>query len=785
MTDRSTNSDFDPATLPLPESAIKNHEYIPPQSGAGEPAENVLLPELASCLPHDTLYTHQAEALRKLQTGANLCVSTPTASGKTLIYALHIAAQRFYDDNATAVLIYPTKALSRDQQTELTELFETLNLDLEIYVYDGDSPQQTKETARTNADIIITNFAGLNAYLPHHTSWDDFFEHLSTVVIDESHSYTGILGMHATWITRRLDRIANHYGANPQYICTSATIGNPKQHSEDLINKPVQTVTNATTPHGGRDLYFLNPHDTTDAVDADTDESKTTGSAHRTASEILASLTAQDYQSLLFTDTRKMTELDAMWARRAVERMAETDIEDTEIRPYNAGHRKQDRRRIEDKLKAGVIDGVVSTSALEMGINIGSIDGVVLAGYPGTRQGFWQRLGRAGRGDNMAVGVFVPHEDQLNQYIVENPNHVLEDPVEDAVVNVDNNTVYAQHVRVAARELPLTLDDTEWFGKRLQHAIKMFKDGDEFIGELNDPHGVTYVEDDHPELSIDIYATSRETFDVTLRKDDGVTVELPNADASRAYRDFHPGAVYLYQGQRCEVVDFDQGERRIVLEPTDADYYTEVHREVTVNPVSEEISRELTNSLTLHFGEVRAKEYFPSYVKRDVGSDDSLGTEDTGIETPAVLRTKGMWLTVSPELKQHISDREFLANTGIREEYIMNGLTAAMNTIINLAPAELLIETRDLGGSVRTGLTEEGASAMFIYDAAPGGIGFARELYEQFEVVAEHAYSRITNCTCSNDEGCPKCVLSPTPTSHSDSVSKSAAVTLLKYALPE
>lgn len=741
----------------LPETGDLVHtESLPAEESETVRATRALPARLASKIPFDGLFTHQAEALSGLSNGDNVCVATSTSSGKTLVYALHIARQYLKESENTFLLLYPTKALARDQQDELTDFFETLGLNIDVRVYDGDVTQTEKEEVRENADVVITNFAGLNAYLPHHENWQRILRNLELVVIDESHSYTGVLGMHAAWITRRLDRLASHYDASPQYVCTSATIGNPKEHAQRLTGKDVTVIDEDGSPQGRRDLLFFQPK----AEDEDA-EDEVTLSAHRTASDVLAALSHDGHQSLLFAESRKMTELNAMWARRKLQR----DYDDTEttVHAYNAGHTKSERRTLEDRLKEGSVDGVATTSALEMGINVGSVDGAILAGYPGTRQSFWQRLGRAGRDEKSAIGVFVAHSDPLDQYILNNPEHVLDTAVEDAVIDLSNNNVYATHLRVAASELPLTRDDEQWFGDRLEAAVEMFTDGGEFSGVLDSSDGVRFVRGGQPELGVDIYATSKSTFEVVLRDDDGEITSLPNADQSRAYRDFHPGAIYLHRGSKYEVVEFDEASRRIVLEPTDADYYTEVNREVVVDNLNRERSRVLGDGITLHWGDVQVKEYYPSFVKRDAHTDQASDTIETGISVPATMQTHAAWLTIDHETAKEISSDhsiksadELSAENGLIE----SGLEAATNALVNLAPAELLLESADLGSSTKLSHRETDGPSMFIYDTAPGGVGFSRRLYEQLEPLVKRATSRIDSCSCQRTSGCPKCVLS-------------------------
>lgn len=394
------------------------HSHTQPATDADTvPANTVLSDQLARRLPHD-LYTHQAEALEALDNGENVCVATSTSSGKTLVYGLHFARQYIDNDASTALLVYPTKALSRDQQEALNDLYSTLGLDIDVAVYDGDTSTDNRRRIREESDVIISNFSGVNIYLSDHALWSDFHSELGLVAIDESHSYTGIHGMHVAWVTRRLWRVLETYDTDPQVTLTSATIGNPEEHAEILTGKEVSVVDEDGSPHGERDIVFWDP-----PVEEDDTGEEVKRSADKEASDILAHLADRGLQGLMFTRSRKQTELNARRVRNADEDLVPSG--GLEVEAYNGGHGKQTRRQAEDRLKSGHLDGIVSTNALELGIDIGSVDATVLTGYPGTRQSFWQQLGRSGRGLSDALGVFVAHYSSIDQYILDHPEYLL------------------------------------------------------------------------------------------------------------------------------------------------------------------------------------------------------------------------------------------------------------------------------------------------------------------------------------------------------------------------
>ncbi|ADB60571.1 Protein of unknown function DUF1998 [Haloterrigena turkmenica DSM 5511] len=863
----------------------------PGREASTVPNERALRPELAEPLEHD-LYAHQAEALEALAREENVCVATSTSSGKTRIYALQIARNyleaRARGEDATAYVLYPTKALSRDQERELNDLFDQLGLEITVRVYDGDTERgSNRKRIREEADVIISNFAGVNTYLHDHDRWARFLSACDLVVIDESHTYTGVHGMHVAWIVRRLKRVLEYYDADPQFVLTSATIGNPGEHSAALIDESVTVVDEDGSPTGPRDLVLWNPppraredersessetrtgatraersegredsddeRDEWGENDADTESDDPADAvvervpATVEAPRMLSHLTYHDAQTLLFAPSRKLAELSVKRAskhRHDNRRYYANPDRGSAIEPYHAGHSRKKRHGTEHQLKTGVLDGVASTNALELGINIGEMDATVQLGYPGQRQSFWQQIGRAGRGTKRALSVLVAEHRTLDQYVVNNPDYLLESDVEDAVVDVDNDAVFAQHLRCAADEL--AVDDSDIGGladrERLERAIEMWRRAGQLRGSLET--GVSYVGPPRPQQTISLYATTGEEYEVDLA--DGVDERhdpgMEPLARERVLRDFHEGAVRLHQGQQYEVVDVDHDAPRpsVTVRPTDVDYYTRTRTDVTVLDAVSEESRDIGN-FTLHFGRGRVLVYHGTYDKVAVHGGKR---KEQGIPTenpPLEMETQLCWLEVPQRIERALIEkyREFEVPeledglAGTAHLGYAGGLHAAEHATIGVAPLELMVDKRDLGGlatltidshldqdagadsgggmgpgtgpagasgdgaprniaaaeatvrEIAQGLERTPASGWFIYDGIEGGLGFARAIYENYEAVAERARDLIADCDCGNVDGCPACVMDDQCGNDNQPLHRDAAVDVLDQLLGE
>lgn len=736
---------------------IKHATTIPKKDASTIPSADVLEDQISSNIEHD-LFTHQAEALNRLEDGEHVCVATSTSSGKTMVYALQIARNKLENPDSTALLVYPTKALSRDQENALNTLYNNLGIDISVQVYDGDTRQDRRKRIRSEADVIITNFSGVNSYLYSHSLWNNFYEDIELVAIDESHIYTGIQGMHVAWILRRLRRVVEHYGADPQFVMTSATIGNPAKHSENLTGvDEVTVVDNDGSPQARRDIVFWQPpiqyHDGVESGQSAADQKP----ADKEASELMAHLTMEGLQSMMFTRSRKQTELNAERARNAVKDHPYDG--NPSIESYNAGHGKKTRRGVENQLKDGNLEGVISTNALELGIDIGTVDATVLAGYPGTRQSFWQQLGRAGRGNGSALGLLVSQHDSIDQYILENPEFLLDDDnIERAVIDLENNFVFARHLLCASEELPLTHDDAKWFtAYRMEKAIDMWKDAGKMVGTLDG--GVQYNGPPRPQRNISMYSTSDIQFEIRCDDED---VDMEPISRERAYRDFHEGAIALNKGQQYEVIEMNEDtvQPYVRVQPVNVDYYTQSLSETDIANLESMESRQLTNNVTLHWGKGTVNVHYDGYKKKNIGT----GKADSAIyptDLPTIeMQTQLMWVEVGDTVVDEIKNEFEAISKHSTDDIAAGGLHALEHGIISLTPLELRMDKQDLGGLTQLMHPEcDGNAVFFIYDGVSGGVGFAREIFNHFDEILDRTKTMINSCSCPGVTGCPGCVM--------------------------
>jgi len=756
-------------TFPGYEGQLVDSVTYPPQEGKTVETATVFRPELARRVPFDGLYEHQAEAIERLQAGENVVVSTSTASGKTYIYALYFAWLKRTNPEATALFTYPTKALAGDQERELNDLYDELSLEIRVERYDGDTPSSRRRDIRENADIVLTNFAATNVYLHDHMLWRTLYRNCQLLVVDEAHSYTGIQGMHVAWICRRLERILSHYGSDPQLVCSSATIGNPVEHAQGLTGQSFELVDNDTSPRGQREILFWDPPvDEPAAVEGDVDpmaiaESKR--SANSEAGELLAHLGLNDVQTLLFVRSRQGTEVTAKQTMGAASDHPATG--NLSVQPYHAGHGKETRRGTENQLKSGRLDGVISTNALELGIDIGSVDSAILSGYPGSRQSFWQQLGRAGRGQSNALATLIARSDAIDQYVLDNPEYLLEDDVEDAVVDLQNNVVYANHLLCAADEKPLTAADSEWFGDdRLDKAVQMWKDAGKFVGALD--RGVQYDGSPRPQGDVDMYATGGQQFEVRC-SEEGHKMDITDIHRERAYRDYHPGALVLHDGVQYEVTDLDEQSPNpsITVDPVSTNEYTRTQHTKQVSDVEPQEVQNLGGGFEIGFGMGTVSIHYDTFTRHEIGSGKMVGMPEPLELPPIELRTQLLRVRTPPELLMDVLeavppadllDSPADLSQGDKEYTFLGGLHGAEHAMIKLAPLELNMSKDDLGGLSLLNHPETGGPTWFIHDTVEGGIGFARAIYEACEAVMARTDERVSACDCSV-RGCPSCLM--------------------------
>ncbi len=526
---------------------IESLEVLGPEEGRTEEPETDLSSRVENYLREQGfgLYTHQAKAYDVIKSGGNPVLTTPTASGKTLAFNLPILDDLLENREKKALYIYPAKALTNDQLSKLQGLEEALGGGLNPAVYDGDTPDHKKPSIRKTSRIILTNPYALHHYLAWHDKWRDFFESLSYIVIDEVHRYRGVFGSNVAWLLRRLNRICKNYGADPQFVLSSATIENPEEHSRELAGREFEIISEDGSPSGKKYFLFWNPLKNPDR------------SPPRQTSDLLSFFVSEGSTTLCFTTSRRLAELVSKWGNRASPRK--------KIQSYRAGYQPEDRREIEEGLKEGELEGVASTNALELGIDVGALDAVIISGYPGTVISTRQQAGRAGRGKGESAAVLVGYENPLDQYYMKHPDKIFDQKNESATIDRNNESIALGGLICASSELPVK-ESEDIYGEYEPQLEALEREG--LLRET--PLGYVYSGKERPAESIKIDNIAEDVFEVVT--EDGEILET--MDKSQAFREAHQGAVFLHQGDKYVVQNFDLGSKCIEAAKEEVEYHT-------------------------------------------------------------------------------------------------------------------------------------------------------------------------------------------------------------------
>jgi DEAD/DEAH box helicase domain-containing protein len=739
-------------------SSLVHVQHLPARAPAIEPFPDGLPDLLVSRLGLTGvrgLYPHQADGLAVLRDGRDLVIATGTASGKTLVYNAAFAEAALTRPKATALYLYPTKALARDQLRAVRALKLP---QVKASVYDGDTPRAERPLIRKNANLVMTNPDMLHlSLLPDHARWADFFFRLSLVVVDEAHVCRGVFGSHVAMVLRRLRRLIAHYGGTPRWCLASATVGNPGELATRLTGMNFEEVTDDRSPRGEKLFAFWNPP----VVDEDTGQRR---SALSEASWLMGRLADRDVRTIGFTRSRRAAELLAEFARRDV---AEAKTR-ARIKSYRAGYLAEDRRRIERELADGDLIAIASTSALELGIDIGTLDAAVLTGYPGTRASMWQQAGRAGRRDGDALAILVAQDDPLDQYLVNHPDDIFERPPEAAVIDPTNPYVLEPHLRCAAREVPLREEELGFFGDvpDVKKAVERMTDRGELVQRREAWHDRGK---DAPHRAVDVRAGGGHVYSIVIA---GTGELLGTADEHRAYATLHPGAVYLHMGEQYLVEELDLVQRVAVVASADPDYYTQA-RDVTDIEVADVLSRTGIGEVEQSFGSVRVTNQVTSFVRRLVATGEVL--DEVPLPLPPVeLETRAVWWTIPVS----VLDR---AAVGPRD--VPGAIHAAEHAAIGLLPLVATCDRWDIGGVSTPIHPDTGMTTIFIYDGYPGGAGITERGARDADRWLRATLEAIRQCPCSR--GCPSCVQSPKCGNGNEPLDKTGAVSLLAAILGE
>jgi len=795
---------------------VAHREEIPPRAARFGAFPAKLRPELQAglaALGIERPWVHQAEALRRALAGEDIVVVTPTASGKTLCYNLPVLDGCVAAPESRALYLFPIKALEQDQLGSFRELAAACGLEGSVTaeIYDGDTSAHRRAKIRTlPPNVVISNPDMLHVgLLAFHPKWETFFTNLRYVVLDEVHTYRGVFGSHVANLLRRLLRVAEHYGSRPQVIACSATIANPGELAARLTGREPTVIDENGAPDAGRTFYFLNPSRRSPAT---------------LASKLLREAVREDLATIVFTKSRKNTELVYTWAVHGDAKMRKV------VSAYRSGYLPEERREIEEKLFSGALKAVVSTSALEMGIDIGGLDVCILVGYPGSITTTWQRGGRVGRQDRASLVILLAGPDALDQYFMKHPQVFFASGFEPAVINPENLPVLASHLACAASELPLRKDDP-WFpfrgpagGTAVADAIALLERSGDLVRAVGEDAWHCSKRSPQRDVNIRGVGESYTIFEETAAGVPGATPgaraagadrdELPagrivllppeerepplsppagrgrrgraaaqeapapgakprvigSLDGNRAFSEGHPGAIYLHRAAQYQVTRLDLDRHNLYARPVDVDYYTLPHREKETEILATRRSK-LVKNFVCRLGELKVTERTIGYEKKRVSSGERLSVHELALPATS-FETVGLWIEIDDFVPRAVARRKL---------NYMGGIHAVEHAAIALFPLFALCERDDVGGISTPLHLQVAKGAVFIYDGYAGGVGLAEASFARIGELLERTLELIASCDC--EVGCPACIYSNKCGNGNVPLDKEAAVTVLKLLL--
>ena len=753
--------------------AVVHHEVIPPRAAETAPFPAWLDPRIEKGLRSrgiESLYTHQAAAIEAVKAGEDVVVVTPTASGKTLCYTIPVLQALADDPSARALFLFPTKALGQDQVAELAALATASELAISAATYDGDTPAPIRSAIRTAGQVVVTNPDMLHsAILPHHTKWFQLFEQVQVIVIDELHTYRGVFGSHVANVLRRLLRLCRHYGSNPVIVCASATIGNPAELAAQLTGRPARLIDRNGAPRGQRHVLLVNPPILDPATGART-------SALTHAQRWALPFLRAGRQTIVFGRARTSVEILLTGLR---ESLREHLGPRSRIRGYRGGYLPTERRAIERGLRDGEILGVVSTNALELGVDIGSLDVAVLAGYPGSVAGTWQQLGRAGRRLEPSVGILVASASPVDQYVIHHPEFLLERSPEEARIDPDNLHVLIAHIRCAAFERPF--EPGEVFGPGPADDLLAFIGEEGQVRQAGDGRWY-WSSENFPASEVSLRAAAPENVVIIDTTPDRPRV-LGEVDLFSAQVLVHERAIYIHESVQYYVDRLEWGERKAYVHRVDVDHYTYANRAVTLKPLDVFAEAPATGGRRVH-GEVMVASLVTLFKKLKFVTDENVGWGP--IDLPELeLQTTAYWVTAEvttaiaadrgvggsagsahgrrsplaepapPRLPlNHAGGRDATADVWRRDDLDI-ALVGAGRALQAVAAVLLMVDPRDLGLVSQVRSPHQESPTIYLYEAMPGGVGLSERLFARHDELVAGAAGLIDACPC--DSGCPAC----------------------------
>ena len=726
-----------------------------------------------------SFYSHQAHAIEKIAAGKNVIVATSAASGKSTCYLLPaIDALLKSSSTASVLLVFPLKALAQDQFMKIRALLSAVGLPEEMVgVYDADATNDEKRRIRGQCKIIITNPYGLHQYLGNVRLWKSFFEHLTYVVFDEVHIYTGVFGSNIAFLMRRLLRAALAFKRLPQWIFCSATIGNPMELAITLAGLPFELVDDDGSASATKHVWFWNPM-FIDAMDKRL-------SYHQDTRDVFKAFVGNSFQTLVFVQSRKMAELQAKWAKDVFHGTPFSG----KVMSYRAGYPPKIRRDIEKQLRSKELVGIAATSALELGIDIGSLDVVIISGFPGSITSFWQQAGRCGRSTNDSLVIFCAGGDALDQYYINNPEYFFAKKFEDAVIDLGNPYIVKGQLECAVKEIPVTTEDLAYFGPRApeimdqlvaEHVVQ--KTGNRYI----------YTGTGFPAEKTSLSSISSENykvFEITRGKKRYLTSETE----SRVFSSLHEGAIFLYMAETYRVERLNMQDKEVLLAREDVDYYTEalyttniapividgdnftkMDKSSDIAPVASYPRGEMLEPLEICFGDVRVEHEYTKYVEKAIATGEAIEFHPLVLPKTA-FNTKAFWFNIPRDVQVALDVMEKQALGG--------GIHAVEHGAISLFPRIVLCSRWDVGGVSIDMDSLYRKPMIYIYDGFPGGIGLAEKAQKNVMALLEDTLSMIQACPCKADTGCPSCVQSPKCGNGNQPMSKKAAIKILSMIL--
>lgn len=674
------------------------------------------------------LYTHQASAFASVMNGENIVAVTPTASGKTFCYNLPVIQRHIHRPTARALYLFPTKALAQDQKSEINEFIDDIDIQINSYTYDGDTPANIRQVVRKAGHIVITNPDMLHsAILPHHTKWISLFENLETVVIDELHTYRGVFGSHVANVIRRLKRICRYYGSQPTFICTSATIANPAELCKELIGENARLIANNGAPKGKKHFILYNPP----IVNKQLNIRKP---ATKVVNELAASFLKERIQTIVFSRSRVSVEV----ILSHLQELVQGELSRKTIRGYRGGYLPNQRREIERSLRNGETIGVVSTNALELGVDIGQLQVCIMNGYPGSIASSWQQAGRAGRRMDESVVIMVANSSPLDQYLFQHPEFFFDGSPETARINQDNLIILVDHLKCAAYELPFARGE-DFGGTQVEEILEYLAEERVLHYQRNKWY---WMNDAFPAHNISLRSAAQENVVII----DQSAVEkhrvIGEMDTFSAMTLLHEEAIYLHEGTQFQVEYLDWEEKKAYVRKVDVEYFTDANLAVQLKVLAVDKEKELGSS-RLEYGDMMVTAMATIFKKLKLETFENIGSGK--IHLPEMeLHTNGVALSLGGE--------EIIS---LKEDVLEQLLIGLAHVLQHVACVRVMCDKGDLHAVPEVKAVHSEKPTVFLYDRYPGGVGLSDSVYKQFANIVADAVHFVSACPCDN--GCPSC----------------------------